>query len=100
MNTRQHWIAGMAGLGLVLAAPVQAAPHFIEDAFIVAERGQPEEARPDQPDARRDRDTHRASRNRTERNRAESEEPEGYGYGYERRQQHRLEEDNRRRGRR
>lgn len=93
MIKRQLWIFGLSSLGLVLAAPVQAAPDFMDGSFIVAKRDQADEARPDQNDARKDK--RRASRREVVR-----EEPQGYGYGYERRQQERIEEDNRTRGRR
>ena len=94
MNARQLGIIGLAALGLALAAPVQAAPDFMDGAFIVAKRDRDDETR---RDVRRDerRDDRRASRREAER-----EEPQGYGYGYERRQQHRFEEDDRSRGRR
>lgn len=93
MNKRQLWIFGLATMGLTLAVPVQAAPNFMEDAFIVAARDQAEEIRQDQRDSRKDK------RRETKR-KTENEEPQGYGYGYERRQQQRLEEDSRPRGRR
>ncbi|MBW8329890.1 MAG: hypothetical protein K0M48_12280 [Thiobacillus sp.] len=92
MNTRKTWIFGMAALGLALAAPVHAAPDFIDGAFIVAKRDRADEVRPDPRDARRD--DRRANR------RDARDEPQGYGYGYERRQQKRFEEDDRNRGRR
>ena len=96
MNTRQLGIFGLATLGLALAAPVQAAPEFMDGAFIVASRDRADEVRQDQRDSRRDeqRDERRDAR------RDRGEEPQGYGYGYERRQQQRFEEDNRARGRR
>ena len=93
MIKRQLWIFGLATLGLALAAPVQAAPDFMDGSFIVAKRDQADEVRPDQNDTRKDK--RRASKREAER-----EEPQGYGYGYERRQQERIEEDNRTRGRR
>jgi len=97
MNTRQLGIFGLAALGLALAAPVHAAPDFMDGAFIVVKRDRSEEIRQDQRDARRDerRDERRATRRDANR-----EDPQGYGYGYERRQQQRFEEDNRTRGRR
>ena len=93
MNTRQPWIFGLAALGLALAAPVQAAPNFMDGAFIVAKRDRSDEARQDRRDERKDE--RRASRRDAER-----EEPQGYGYGYERRQQQRFEDEGRPRGRR
>ena len=36
MNTRTTWIFGFAALGLVLAAPAQANPDFMDGPFIVA----------------------------------------------------------------
>ena len=93
MNTRQIVIFAIAALGLTLAIPVQAAPRYLEDAFIVAKRESRDEARQDPRDERGD-----ARRDR--RRDAEQEEPRGYGYGYERRQQQDREGDDRRRGRR
>ncbi|HBU30085.1 MAG: hypothetical protein A2X71_01125 [Thiobacillus sp. GWE1_62_9] len=93
MNTRKTWIFGMAALGLALAAPVHAAPDFIDGAFMVAKRERADEVRPDPRDARRDD-------RRANRRDAEREEPRGYGYGYERRQQQRFEDEDRPRGRR
>lgn len=93
-NVRPFWIVGLAALGLVLAAPVQAAPNFRDGAFIVAGRDQGNEAsRPDRRDDRKD--TRDASKREGER-----EEPKGYGYGYERRQQQQPNEDGRPRDRR
>jgi len=93
MNTRRNWIIGLAGLGLVIAAPVQAAPNFMDGVIIVAKRDRADETRQDARDARRDE--RRATRRETVR-----EEPEGYGYGYERRQQRKFEDDGRPRDRR
>ncbi len=93
MNTRRNWIIGLAGLGLVIAVPVQAAPNFMDGVIIVAKRDRADEARQDARDARRDE--RRATRRETVR-----EEPEGYGYGYERRQQRKFEDDGRPRDRR
>jgi hypothetical protein len=96
MNTRQLWIFGLTALGLALAAPVQAAPDQMDNAFIVAQRDRGDEVRPAPRDARKD------ERRATKRE-AEAEEPQGYGYGYERRQQkqkQRMEEDSRSRDRR
>ena len=96
MNTRQLWISGLTVLGLALAAPVQAAPDWMDGAFIVAQRDRGDEVRPDQRDARKD------ERRATKRE-ADAEEPQGYGYGYERRQQkqkQRMEDDGRSRDRR
>lgn len=93
MNLRQLWIFGLTALGLAVAAPVQAAPDFMDGAFIVAKRDRGDEVRPDQRDARQDE-------RRAGRHEAEPEEPRGYGYGYERRQQKQREDDSRPRGRR
>ena len=93
MNARQLGMFGLAALGLALAAPVHAAPDFMDDAFIVAKRDRADEARQDQRDARKDE-------RRATRREAGREEPQGYGYGYERRQQQRFEDENRTRGRR
>lgn len=93
MNARQLGIIGLAALGLALTAPVQAAPDFMEGAFIVAKRDRADEVRQDRREARKD--DRRAARRQAER-----EEPQGYGYGYERRQQQRYEDEGRPRGRR
>ncbi len=96
MNARQLWISGLTALGLALAAPVQAAPDWMDGAFIVAKRDRGDEVRPDQRDARKDE-------RRASKREAEAEEPQGYGYGYERRQQkqqQRMEDDSRARDRR
>jgi len=95
MNTRHNWIFGLAGLGLVIAVPVQAAPDFLGDVIIVAKRDQAEDARPDLRDGRQDKAGRRESKREVE-----SEEPQGYGYGYERRQRRGSEEDSRNRDRR
>lgn len=96
MNTRQLWISGLTALGLTLAAPVQAAPDWMDGALIEAQRDRGDEVRPDQRDARKDE-------RRASKREAEAEEPRGYGYGYERRQQkqkQRREDDSRTRDRR
>ena len=93
MNARQIGIFGVAALGLAVAAPVLAAPDFMNGAFIVAKRDRTDEARQDPRDVRKD--DRRASRRE-----AEHEEPQGYGYGYERRQQQRYEDEGRPHGRR
>lgn len=95
MNTRQLWIFGLTTLGLALAAPVQAAPDWMDGALIVAQRDRGDGIRPGQRDAR---DERRASKHE-----AEAKEAQGYGYGYERRQQkqkQRREDDSRTRDRR
>jgi len=96
MNTWHNWIFALAGLGLAIAEPVQAAPNFMDGVIVVAGRDRADEARQDQRDSRRDerRDERRDAR------RDRGDEPQGYGYGYERRQQQQFEEDNRTRGRR
>lgn len=98
MKTQTTWIFGLAALGLALAAPVQAAPNYMDDAFIVARNDKGNDARYDQGDSRKDKDNKdKRSKSRDE---AEREGSQGYGYGYERRQQERNEEDSRPRGRR
>jgi hypothetical protein len=93
MNTRNFGILGLAALGLVLTAPVEAAPNFMNESFIVAKRDQVDEPRQDQPDTNKDKP--RASKHKGDR-----DEPQGYGYGYERRQQQqRNENGSRTRGR-
>ena len=93
MNARNNLILGAAVLGLALAAPVQAAPDFIEGSFIVAKRDQPDETRQDKREPRK-------SDRRDAKHEAERETPPGYGYGYERRQQEKNEQDDRSRDRR
>jgi hypothetical protein len=80
MNTRLNWIFGLAGLGLAGANPVHAAPDFMEDAFIVAQRDQGDEVRQDRRGGRKDGQ-------RAPKREAGRDEAPGYGYGYERRQQ-------------
>jgi hypothetical protein len=96
MTKRQNGILGLATLGLLLAAPVHAAPDFMTGGFVVArhERAdEPREPRLERRDVRRDerRDTRRE---------IDRDEPRGYGYGYERRQQQRDEPEGRPRDRR
>jgi hypothetical protein len=86
MNTRNVGILGLAALGMILTAQVQAAPNFMEGSFIVAKRDQVEEPRQDQRDTGKDK--HRASKQEVE-----GDEPQGYGYGYERRQQQQRNEN-------
>lgn len=92
MIKRKSWIFGAATLGLLLAAPVQAAPDFLNGAFVIAKRDQAEETRPDKRELRRDE-------RRDPRREVERDEPRGYGYGYERRQQRQDERDDRPRDR-
>lgn len=96
MKTQQTWIFGLVVLGLALAAPVQAAPNYWEDAFIVARNDRGGDARDTQGDSRNDKKNKRSK----SRDEAEREEQQGYGYGYERRQRERIEDDSRSRGRR
>lgn len=96
MNTRQLWIFGLTALGLALAAPVQAAPDWMDGGFIVTQRDRGDEVRPGQRDAHKDE-------RRASKREADAEEPQGYGYGYERRQQkqkQRMENGSRARDRR
>jgi hypothetical protein len=99
MKTRQTWIFGLATLGLALAAPVQAAPHFMDDAFIVAKGDRADafrQERRDPRDVQSEEDKRRATKRADEH-----DQPDGYGYGYERRhRQQGFEEDSRPRGRR
>lgn len=98
MNARQLGLIGLAALGLALAAPVHAAPDFMESAFIVVQRDRSDRTdarRHDRRDTRDTRDTRQDDRRDVGR-----EESRGYGYGYERRQQQRYEDDDRQRGRR
>jgi hypothetical protein len=93
MTTRHNWIFGLAGLGLVVSAPVLAAPNYRDDVMIVAKRDRADEVRQEPRDTRRDE-------GREARRKNVREEPEGYGYGYERRQQRRSGGDDRPRDRR
>lgn len=92
MNTRHFGIFGLTALGLALAAPVHAAPDFLNGVIVVAKRER-DEARDTRRDARQDE-------RRPLRGEAERDDGQGYGYGYERRQQQRPEPDDRSRGRR
>lgn len=91
MKTQQTWIFGLAVLGLALATPVQAAPNYLADAFIVARNDRGGDARDTQGDSRNDKKDKRSK----SKDEAEREEQQGYGYGYERRQQERIQEDSR-----
>ena len=82
MNSRYSGLFGLA-IGLALASPVQAAPVFVDDAFVVAQRGDDVRQGP--------RDSRRNERPAPRRG-VEREEPRGYGYGYERRHQREREE--------
>lgn len=95
--TRRNCIVGLAGLGLMIAIPVQAAPNFMDDVIIVAKRDRADESRQVQPDQRA---TRRDERRGDVRRKDARDEPEGYGYGYERRQQRKYENDGRPRDRR
>lgn len=86
MNSRYSGLFGLAAVGLALAGPVQAAPVFMDDAFIVAQRDRGEDVRQGPGDTRRNERV-------TPRRGAEREEPRGYGYGYERRHQREREEE-------
>lgn len=96
MKTRQTLLAGLAGLGFVLALPAQAAPDYPDGSFVVVMRDGGDEARQDQ---RQDRRDPRKSRQKSKQVR-ETEQPQGYGYGYERRQQEQFPSDGGYRGRR
>ena len=86
MNSRYSRLFGLAALGLALAGPVQAAPDFMNGAFIVAQRERGEDIRQGPGDARR-------GGRPAPRRGVEREEPRGYGYGYERRHQHERQEE-------
>ncbi|MBT9566764.1 MAG: hypothetical protein IV085_00545 [Thiobacillus sp.] len=88
MMTRPTGLLALATLGLVLAAPVQAAPNYLEGSFVVAKRDRSD-------DGRQDVREHRNDERRSNRRDAERDVPPGYGYGYERRQQERSEEGDR-----
>ena len=100
INKRQPWIFGLAALGLALAAPAQAAPDFMDGAFIVAKNDRGDEVRPDQRDTRKGEQASEGGKRRASGREAEREEPQGYGYGYERRQQQEPDNGTRPRGRR
>lgn len=83
MNTRQFGFFGLAALGLALAAPVQAAPDFLQDVIVVARNDRNDDGRDGRRDTRRDE-------RRDDRRDLRRDDDGGYGYGYERR---RLERD-------
>lgn len=95
MNTRQLGIFGLAALGLALAAPVQAAPDFLDGVIVVAKRDRDDARETLRDDRKRDR---RSSQSTNERD--VDDDAQGYGYGYERRNKQRNEDDGRSRGRR
>lgn len=79
MNARQLGIFGLAALGLALAAPVRAAPDWMDASFIVVKRDRADEVRQDRRDERGD--------DRRNVRRDGDDERDAYGYGYERRKQ-------------
>ena len=96
MRTRHGWIFGLAGLGLVMAIPAQAAPNFMDGVIIVAKRDRADASRQDRRDQRATRQDERRDAGRND----VRDESERYGYGYERRQQRKYEDDDRPRDRR
>lgn len=99
MINRPTGLLALATLGLILSAPVHAAPDFMDGAVVVAKRDFSDDPRQSERNNRNDE-------RRSQRREAERDAPPGYGYGYERRQQERserdvrYEEDSRARGRR
>ncbi len=89
MTTRHGWIFGLAGLGLVMAIPVQAAPNFMDDVIMVAKRDRADASRQDRQERR---DARQDQRHGDAWRQDGRDEPKGYGYGYERRQQRQFED--------
>lgn len=80
MHTRHPGRLALAVLGLALAAPVQAAPGFLDGAIIVASQDHGDKRAPDP--RKHDRESSKRA-----------DDDGAYGYGYERRQQKRDERD-------
>ena len=103
MKTRQTLQLGLAGLGFVLALPLQAAPHaggeflrgdahekfsaleYRESRVLVARN---EDGDSGSAPRRDPRDEQRAKDSKKNQTRDAERSSEPYGYGYERRQQH------------
>lgn len=98
MTTRHGWIFGLAGLGLVMAIPVQAAPNFMDDVIMVAKRDRADASRQDRQERRDARQDAQRGDARQDQRHGDAwrqdgrDEPKGYGYGYERRQQRQFED--------
>ncbi|MEW6120009.1 MAG: hypothetical protein AB1593_07965 [Pseudomonadota bacterium] len=83
MNARHYGIFGLAALGLVLTAPVHAAPDYLDGLIILVKTD-----RYDDRDVRRDdRYDDRRSLKR------DDDDDDDYGTGYERRKQKRNDRD-------
>jgi len=79
MKTRITMMIGIAGMGLMMALPAQAAPDYVDNAYMIAQRNIDDGARRSRPDEGHDE-------RKSYRRDAERDDPEGFGYGYERRQ--------------
>jgi len=93
MKTHQTLLLGLAGLGIVLAAPSQAAsvtliesPASMTQGFVVAARDQTE-TRQEQRRDLKEEERFRGNRNQPIRDADRAFDRQEYGYGYERRQQ-------------
>lgn len=84
MNARHYGIFGLAALGLVLTAPVHAAPDYLDGLIILVKK-----------DRYDDRDVRRDDRydDRRSLKRDDDDDDDDYGTGYERRKQKRNDRD-------
>jgi hypothetical protein len=78
MKTRITMMIGIAGMGLMMALPAQAAPDYVDSAYMIAQRNIDDGARRSRQDEGRDE-------RKSYRRDAERDDQEGFGYGYERR---------------
>jgi hypothetical protein len=79
MKTRITLLIGIAGMSLMVALPAQAAPDYVDSAYMIAQRNIDDGARRSRQEA--DQDGRKSYRRDAER-----DDPDGFGYGYERRQ--------------
>lgn len=99
MNRRQTLLLGLAGMGLVLALPVKAAPVNGNSGFMVVKYDSGER---DYDARNRDESPHAKGNPKQPPREVERHRPdsEGYGYGYERRERQQPSRDDDDRGRR
>lgn len=79
MKTRITLMIGIAGMSLMMALPAQAAPDYVDSAYMIAQRNIDDGApRGRQNEGRDERKSYWRD--------GERDDPAGFGYGYERRQ--------------
>lgn len=79
MKTRFTLMIGMAAISLMMALPAQAAPDYVDNAYMNAKRNIDDGVSRDRQDPDREN-------RKSKRRNVEDDDPQGYGYGYERRQ--------------